>query len=797
MRQDGNQGRDLVETRSAEPTGQSLYTNSHALIIGINSYANLPSQLQLKFGVADANAVRDMLVQNYGFNSSDVVVLTNEKATLDNIRLELSKLASSKTIKPDDRILVYFSGHGQTVKLATGGEMGFLIPSDAKVDLNDPSDVGPYLGTCLPMQQLWDYLSSSPAKHACVICDACFSGMMASSRSLTLSSATVAANLARPARQVLTAGSVGQETFEQPQLGHGVFTYKLLEELKARAADGKVFTLMDLYTTIRDEVSNMTEAKQIPEFGNFETEGQVLFCSGSALSGSGGSTGNGTGNGTGTTGDNTPPKTTRASLTITSNPPGATIYIDGAKKGPAPFTMQTDLKTAAQQDFKVRLELSGYIPAETTQTLKPGDDVTLPIDLKPIPAAPPPVTTANIAIDSNPEGATVFVDGSQVGVTPFTDQVDLGSKAEQKFKIRVELDGYMAGETTTTVKRGDSISVPFALKPVPLKTTTPKTNRHVKTLSMSPVSTLPGTIPVDSIMFSPDGKRLAVSGMDFSLTLYDAKGGSPKRIEAPANTIVRITPDWKKILFIKLLTDGQRTWASVQAKDATTLADIGSAIRIDVHDHTNIETVYVGNGRLILCGSIGEGKALTGFISIADFAKGEATTLTGGYRINQPASSADDSTYAAYMEPVNLGAPGTVLIIPSDLTKPASKITSEGFNSAAGIQLSDDGHLIAVTGQKITESGAEILGTNLYDATAGTLTNNLPAIRVAALIDKGSRLLGWRTQIGGPIVELLDAKTGDGLGEAPGGEVWLSRDEKLAAQAAPDGTVSVFRLNQP
>lgn len=806
-RQGDQQSKELIETRSAEPTGQSLYTNSHALIVGINSYPNLPKPLQLQFGVSDANALRDMLVNNYGFPASEVVVLTNEKATLDNIRKELSSLASNKRVKPDDRIFVYFSGHGQTVKLPTGGDMGFLIPSDAKIDLNDPSDIGSFLATCLPMKQVWDYLASSPAKHACVIADACFSGMMANSRSLGMSADTVTAMLARPARQVLTAGSTGQKTFERQDLGHGVFTYKLLEELRARAADkGKVFKLMDLYMSLLDEVSNMTGGKQVPQFGNVETEGQVLFCSGTALSAAGStggapSTTGGAPATTGGTGGNVqPPATTRAKLTITSNPPG-TLYLDGKKKGTTPYSIQIDLKSVGQQDVQIRVEAKGYIPAETTATLKAGDDLTVPIELKPVPAAPPPVTTATLAIDSSPQGASVFVDGAKVGVTPYTHTVDLKSRAEQSFKIRVEMDGYVPAQSTSTVKRGDSVSVPFNLKPVPIKPIIPsndgKKQRHVRQLALAQVTTLPGTVPVNSILFSPDAKQLAVTGLDYSLTLFETKGGKPRKIEAPKNTIVRITPDWKKILFIKLLTDGQRTWVSVQSKDAKTQEDLGAPIRIDIRPDAGLEDAYVGNGRLLLCGSIGTGDARTGFCTFADFARGEAKTFTGGYRMTRPTSSGDDSMYAVYMEPTSIRASGNMILIPSDLSQSPKQVSTARCNSSAGLELSADGQLVALTAQRLTSTGTEIIGTLLYDAASGSQLQELPKIRVAALIGKGTRLLGWRPQIGGSIVELLDARTGDGLGETPGGEVWLSRDEKLAAQASPEGIITLYRLTQP
>jgi hypothetical protein len=308
---------------------------------------------------------------------------------------------------------------------------------------------------------------------------------------------------------------------------------------------------------------------------------------------------------------------------------------------------------------------------------------------------------------------------------------------------------------------------------------------------------LQGNMSVGSIRFSPDGKQIAVSGLDYKLALYNTSGGAARKIDSPKNTIVRITPDWKKILFIKLVTDGQKTWASITVKDPKTLADIGTAKRFPIRNNTALEDAYVGNSRVILCGSIGEGDVRTGFCSLVDFEQGQGSTITGGFRITKPTSSADDSTYAAYMEPTSLRAAGTILVLPANLSASAKQITTEACNSTAGLVLSDDGSLVGATCQRITASGTEIIGTNIYSTSSGSLAQSLPKIRVAALIAKGSRVIGWRSQIGGPIVELLDTKTGNGLGETPGTEIWLSRDEKLAAQATPDGVVTIYKLNQP
>lgn len=807
------QGKDLIETRSAEPTGQALYTESHALIVGINKYPNLPRPLQLQYAEKDANDMRDMLVNNYGFDPAEVTVLTNEKATLSGIRSALSKLASSKTVKADDRILIYFSGHGQTVKLPTGGEMGFLIPSDAKIDMNDPTDAGPYLETCLPMRQVWDYLSSSPAKHAAVIADACFSGMLVSSRSVSMNSDTVKAMLARPARQAMTAGAMGQKTFERSDLGHGVFTYKLLEELKVRSADkGKVFSLMDIYMSLQNSVSNATGGKQIPQFGSYETEGQMLFCSGSMLmansnpnGGTTGGTSGGTdpGNGKGPT---EAPATTRASVTITTVPPGANLWIDGQKKGSTPYMLQADLKGAPEKEFRVRLEMKGYIPAETSVTLHPGDNTDLPVSLKEVPVTPPPPTTAAVTIESNPPGAMISINGKRVGTAPYVYSVDLKKKPQESIRVRAELAGYVATETSLTAKRGDVLTVPMELKLVPVKTDPPKdpidtkppVQRHVKTLALSPLSTLSNNFPVANVSFSPDGKWLASTGLDYSLTLFDVRNGSSaKRIAAPKNTMVRITPDWSQILFVRLLTDGSKTWASVEVKDAETLAS-KKTLKIDLHPGSSLNDVYAGKNLLILTGTYPSGGVPIGFCAAGDFAKGEATIFSSGYRIRSATGSKDGSTYAVYVEPTDLRSPGSVVVLSKDLSQKPRQIVTEDCNNAAGLVLSEDGETVGVTCQRTELDGStSILGTKLYATASGEQVQFLPKLRAASFVGGNARLLGWRTQIGGPIVELLDVKSGNGLGETTGTQIWLSDDQKLAAQTAPDGTISVFRLNQP
>jgi len=265
-------------------TTTRLYHNSCALLIGINDYGNLPKDKWLTFAANDVTDMKEVLTTQYGFDQKHVTVLTNAQATKANILKALSAMSDTRNIDPEDRILIYFSGHGQTVKVRSGGEMGFLLPTDARVDLVNPTNAAPYLDSCISMEMLWQYLEPSPAKHILVLVDACYSGFLAQARGIVdPNNALALETLAtKRALQVITAGRKGEATYEKPKWGHGAFTFKLLEELRARAATEKPFTAHELYAGLLWSVTNVTGGRQSPQMANRETEGEFLFLPGGA-----------------------------------------------------------------------------------------------------------------------------------------------------------------------------------------------------------------------------------------------------------------------------------------------------------------------------------------------------------------------------------------------------------------------------------------------------------------------------------------------------------------------------------
>jgi hypothetical protein len=58
------------------------YTDSWALIIGINNYHNVSP---LEFACSDAQAVSKLLIERFGFPGINVVLLTDEAASRNNV----------------------------------------------------------------------------------------------------------------------------------------------------------------------------------------------------------------------------------------------------------------------------------------------------------------------------------------------------------------------------------------------------------------------------------------------------------------------------------------------------------------------------------------------------------------------------------------------------------------------------------------------------------------------------------------------------------------------------------------
>lgn len=113
---------------AAKPTRtfDQLYSASHALVIGIDDYAQWR---KLRHSVDDAKAVARELAEKHGFN----VVLKLDLKGAD-LERELRDFFIQKGSNRDARLLLWYSGHGHLVK--DPSDRGYLVPADAP-DVDD------------------------------------------------------------------------------------------------------------------------------------------------------------------------------------------------------------------------------------------------------------------------------------------------------------------------------------------------------------------------------------------------------------------------------------------------------------------------------------------------------------------------------------------------------------------------------------------------------------------------------------------------------------------------------------
>jgi len=242
------------------------YSNSRALIIGINKYSAVSP---LEYAVKDATAVGDILKSKFGFPKDSIRILINKNATRSKIMDSYMAFANSN-IENDDRILFFFAGHGHT-QSGKRGEVGFLVPYDG--DVNN-------LSTLIRWDDLTRNAELIPAKHILYVMDACYGGL-AITRALQPGSMRFLKDmLQRYSRQVLTAGKANEVVSDSggPIPGHSVFTGHFIQGLEGNAAaeDG-VITANGVMSYVYEKVAKDPHSQQTPHYGYFDGDGDFIF----------------------------------------------------------------------------------------------------------------------------------------------------------------------------------------------------------------------------------------------------------------------------------------------------------------------------------------------------------------------------------------------------------------------------------------------------------------------------------------------------------------------------------------
>lgn len=255
-------------------TLKGWYSKQYAIIIGIDKYSNVNID-KLQNAVNDAKAVGGMF-SKLGFQA---IELYDVKATKKQIIKAFSSVL--KKIQKNDNFVFYFAGHGQGFTLESGERVGYIIPSDADVDLVQ-KDIIEYDTEAIPLNTIKKYCKDMKAKHIALIFDSCFSGL-AMKRSLAtvvqMDSEYYNDLLSRKSINILTAGD------DQPVsdgTGHSPFTRAIINGLDRQGLDindrDGFATFNQLAVYVKEKVEKATGRRQRPQFDNLSMEdGDFIF----------------------------------------------------------------------------------------------------------------------------------------------------------------------------------------------------------------------------------------------------------------------------------------------------------------------------------------------------------------------------------------------------------------------------------------------------------------------------------------------------------------------------------------
>lgn len=246
-----SRGVAIIRIKDANGKDMNLYAESHALIIGVSNYTSGWPKLP---GVReDVNAMRSLLGKQ-GFNVTVV-----EDPNRRQMNEAFDDFINRHGLKQGNRLLIYFAGHGHTIKQSYDEEMGYIIPTDAP---NPNRDLNGFLAKAMDMQQIEVYAKRIQAKHVMFLFDSCFSGSIFSlSRAVP---ENISYKTARPVRQFITSGSADETVPDK-----SIFRQQVVSALNGEAdidRDGYV-TGTELGEFLQNRVLNYSKGAQHPQYG--------------------------------------------------------------------------------------------------------------------------------------------------------------------------------------------------------------------------------------------------------------------------------------------------------------------------------------------------------------------------------------------------------------------------------------------------------------------------------------------------------------------------------------------------
>ena len=243
-----------LTVKAVDGTQLGSFKASYALVIGESAYTDGWPKL--------AGVKTDVQLVSKALGDSGFQVTVRQDLSSDAVKQAYEDFIETYGLDEGNRLLFYYAGHGHTLKLAGGRDMGYIVPVDTP---NPNDDANGFKKKAIPMNFFDTWAKQIEARHALFLFDSCFSGSIFNvTRAVpdNINEKTV-----RAVRQFITSGSA-DETVPDKSVFRDQFLVGIAGEAD-RNADGYV-TGAELGEFLDEKVVNYSKKTQHPQYGKIQ-----------------------------------------------------------------------------------------------------------------------------------------------------------------------------------------------------------------------------------------------------------------------------------------------------------------------------------------------------------------------------------------------------------------------------------------------------------------------------------------------------------------------------------------------
>jgi len=250
----------------------------YGVFVGVDKYQDERIR-NLNYACSDAIALYELMKNSLDPAECSLRLMTDAEATKDAV-IEAIGEDLSRVVTEDDMVVLYFSGHGAPEFDNSADKTSrYLVMHDTQFSKVFTSGID--MEETIPRI----CFKRLRARLILLIVDTCFSGLVGGR---TFKGPELAKQGVRgihldqlnlgEGRLVMTACADDELAQENSELGHGVFTYYLLDTLSQNKGAQQTVSIAQLYDTVSEKVFEYTKENQHPTLnGNSKLAKLPLF----------------------------------------------------------------------------------------------------------------------------------------------------------------------------------------------------------------------------------------------------------------------------------------------------------------------------------------------------------------------------------------------------------------------------------------------------------------------------------------------------------------------------------------